>query len=450
MRKLLLILALSLCRLLAAGGWVSSGDDGIMCFSSKDPKTPEYIKLINLDYETKGHLTRETKALILPKIEELSTLEFWETRESVWLEENKRKPKSKNDKDRDPQLAYNMDIYINAQNTEDYLRTLEEDFIQYSPLFNLIYKEFAKKIEIGKFEFNDKLPKVDDSRPRFDLKKYPNCVMVQLAVRKTEDVRGIPENLSVSIDKELFDKLRDDLNRAMVVSHERLYAIAFALGIRNSDNIRILNAELFRTQHWISAVMNPSLPEASMIVVDWLQFLIGDFYRLIPKLDSYKKAKEKNTQEFVRFEAFMKLREKQNKIFVECLVYHEKKNPKSKTINFKTLKLCRSFGDDPVRIAPLDEIQSFIFLSQAKHLDQLKVVDLNALTLPSYENLLDFEHQNSDFKTQGVMKDYCERISSARDSFQAFLSKEKDPAQHLLILKQLYDNALSYCQKNKD
>ncbi|MBP7844151.1 MAG: hypothetical protein KA116_05000 [Proteobacteria bacterium] len=450
MRKLLLILAVALSRLVAAGGWVSSGDDGIMCFASRDPKTPEYIKLINHDYETKGYLTKETKALILPKIQELSTLEFWETREAVWIEENKQKPKNSKDKDRDPKLPYNMGIYINAENTEGYLNTLEEDFIQYSPLFHLIYKEFSKKIEIGNFEFDDKLPKVDDSRPRFDLKKYPNCVMVQLAVRKTEDVKGIPSNLSVSIDKELFDKLRDDLNRALVVSHERLYAIAFALGVRNSDSIRILNGELFRTQHWISAIMNPSLPEASMIIVDWLQFLIGDFYKLIPKLESYKRAQEKNTQEYIRFEAFMKLREKQNKIFVECLIYHEKKNPNSKTINFKTLKLCRSFGDDPVRIAPLDEIQSFIFLSQAKHLDQLKVVDLNALTLPSFETFLDFEHQNKDFNTARVIKDYCERIASARDSFKDFLRKEKDPAQHILILKQLYDNALSYCQKNKD
>jgi hypothetical protein len=447
----LILIALFLSAELFAGGWVSSGGDGVLCFPAKHPRAKEFTGLVNADYKKFGLLQPATKALVLPAAEELTVLEYWETREQVWLlEAKKKKGKTKVSKDRDPNLPYEMGIYVKARSLDAHLQELEEHLYEHAPLFLRLYKHFARSIHVGNTKFGGALSDVKDSRSRFDLSAYPNCAMVQLAVRKSEEQKGLATHIETEIDKDFYEKLRDDLNRAMLFSHERLSAIAVALGFRHSNNLRQLNAELFRTQHWLDTVMNPSLPRAALNVHDWLEFLTGNYYELLPELEEFQAAELAKRRETALTRGLLELRTKQLAHFYGCLKYLRQQNPKSKSLYLKDYRYCRVFGDDPTRVEPLSDVAAFVFLSQAKHIESHQIVNLNSLMLASYEHLLDFGKETADKDRTELFEQYCALIENAQDVWSAHTATLKKPGKQYEVLLKLLGQGVKYCKGVKD
>lgn len=450
------------------GGWISSGGDGVLCLKHDDPRSPELIRQIEKDYRELGYFSAATKGRVLPFLEELTLLEYWEERERLYLEAKDRGEKPE-DKNLDPNLPYSMGVFQEGEGVEERLQQLEEDFRERAPVFARVYRVAAELVKIDTLHMKGIVPRVDDARPTIDLGAYPNCTLVQLAHRRTSPTHKLAkEGIETILDKDLYPLLKDDLNRAMLINHERYYVLAVAMESRSSNNLRKMNSASFTMSGWIDGVMNPMRRVAEAKFQRELSLLVGEYIFLRSELPDFPwLGKPIRATRYSRYLSLLQLREQQiywTRVCLEKVI----EQAQGDSIGYADAIACSHFGTSRIPQGASSEV-AFLFLVQPKfevypgswepwpltHTGEAYPVRdfTHDLVTPGLEHLVDFDSQDPlkiypvDFE---AMKVYCEKIREDHRTVQEKLRLKLSERDHekMKALTDIYPRAEKYCQRS--
>lgn len=202
------------------GDWQSSGGTGVGCF--KNRASAEAFDLAMKNHEPLGDD-------LIGKLDSLVTLEYWE-------------------KD---QLSKSFKPFTDTT-YEKILEHLKRRMRIHAALFAYKMEEVDARMAVDSWKPEYKLEPTNDANPlRAPTDRgTPYCRLIQLAVRYTKPAKleEVPK-VHVSFDSRLF-ALLDEVNKALLVTHERIYLIGVQAEHKDSQYTRLVTLNILNENLW--------------------------------------------------------------------------------------------------------------------------------------------------------------------------------------------------------
>lgn len=449
-RSVLACALVLLASLAQAAGGVGRGIDfsstGVLCLNRQDSRFTADMRQIKNDIATKSTLSAASKKEILPRVVELTVSDYWELREKARREQS--------DFDAVLRKEYGADKKLETR-----LGDLESELQARLPVFAKIYQWAGTRVRLGRVEVDagGKLP----FSPRIDLQDRPDCVEIPLAFL-IEDSRYVFADSTQSIvDEDLSRLLKDDLNRALLSSHERLAIIAAKVRSPMHPLISFLNRAFLGITYWSnhSGIQFSWAHDAQSVHYD-VMTMVGE-YPLY--LDEFlgdpvltQKTLQKSGDAFSRAFSYMSLKRQQQEAFVNCL--SQKKSVKGSTQLIQVV-LCRSESQDVEGAGELSPEMAFLFLSEYRigYNAEFQESDFSLIPhdskTPGVESLIDLtgstDKQLLD-QQESLVKDFCGRIEKADRHFRMRREAGLLSGPRIERFAQTYDLAETYCKNSID
>jgi hypothetical protein len=402
-----------------AGGWESSGGDGVACWNN-----PEEAQKARNDLAETGFLSAESRA----SINTVVTLDSWD----FLFQEKKALPR----------INFPTDFgKATAFETEDKLKdsgpfTSVEDQVShmisfYTPIFSQRLGMLKERFPVEKWVPSPNVPQIDDSHPKRFIDPKGNCVLIQLAARKTKSQEGVIPETRVYYDKELFDKYLSSLEKSLLVFHEYLYLIGKEAGLNNSDPVRKVNAYLHSKQFfeltdlWLQK--SQSLAGRVRLVRSILGFSFGNYIKYFKREKTLNITAPVNSPLFLH-QKTVSMMDKVESIMQGCLIDHRFHAVEDSNEQQKIFWNCQqqTIEDSQVLRNDLYPVEAFMLVARF-YFDELMPF--------SSESLLIWDESDVRFISEDqirLLQFYCENL-------------KKEPATKFLDIQ---DKARIYCQEN--
>lgn len=387
-----------------AGGWESSGGDGVACF--KDART---AKVAQEELKKVGFLSSKTRQ----KIQSVVTLETYEFFQLKSLDTSKILYLSELLKRNSFSLTSEFSV---KQNFQSILEMVLSNLNLYVPLFNLRIKIVAKLAPLSSWVGSTQIPQVDDSTLVRPIGNEGSCVLIQLANRKTISVEGKLPETKIVYDQEVFDKYLSEVDKALLIMHEYLYLIGKEGNHKNSDVIRRINSFFFSKDIFNFGSSLKYLSNKTLAMRQIVGYPFGDYMRFF-KLEDGLKNNNLSFQDS-RYNALISLMDKARKSKSFCLNINNFEN-KSNDEKNKLLNFCQHkvIENNTELWDSLTNEEAFIYLARF-HFDQMSEINGASIGKPFQGIGLDINSEAlsvpgaDTVENSALAKKYCELIAT--------------------------------------
>lgn len=428
------------------GRQIDSSASGVLCLNLQDSRFSADMRQIKREVATRSMLSAESKKEILPRVVELTVSDYWELREKARREQS--------DFDAVLRNEYGADKTLETR-----LRDLESELQSRLPVFAKIYQWAGARVYSGRVELDagSNLP----FSPRIDLQNRPDCVEIPLAFVVEDSRYAFVDSTRSIIDQDLSMHLKDELNRALLSSHERLALIAAKVRSPMHPLISFLNRAFLGKTYWSNhrGAQFPWAHDTQSVHYD-VMTMVGE-YPLY--LDEFlgdpivtQKILKKSGDALSRAFSYMSLKRQQQVAFEKCVT---QKRSTTRGTPLIQVVLCRSESQDVEDLGELSPEMAFLFLTEYRigYNAEFQESDFSLIPhdskTPGVESLIDLtgstDKQLLD-QQESLVKDFCGRIEKASRHFRWRREAGLLSGPRIERYAQIYELAETYCKNSID
>lgn len=421
---------------------VSYSSTGVLCLNGLDPNFRSDLQRIQDDIKTKSVLTAETKAAILPRINEFTPSDFWQLREKLL----------KLGGDYKNHLATEFGADIDSAKR---MQSLEAELKKKVPVFAKLFGWAGSRVNSGAISFNEPAPL--DFVPQVDLRNRPDCVEVPFAFLIRDERAPFLYSVESIFDKDLGALVADGLERALFLGHEGLTVLGATVRAPQKSAITFLNTAFFGKSYWADRSGGQYFPvhDAKAIHNDIIT-MVGEYPLILKNFLGDESVLLRSAPGATsRTLSYVDLKTQQQGLFRACLERRSKNAP----IYMAQVLKCRGLAEDFQDLQGLSPESAFLYLAEYRigYSEQLQEANFSQIVhdrdTPEIETLLDLKgalDAGELAEQRAKVQRLCAHITKAQEAFHQRRRLTGLNNVRTDAIGKIYALATQYCTEDRE